>query len=348
MSSGLAVIAGKPVVAGIDKNARLSDNYKDISITSTEGRSRLGARREKMTDICIIGAGVAGLTAAIYARRAGLSCVVLEKNIYGGQMAESAQIDNYPGMPATDGVTIANAVYEQAAAQGAEVLFEAVESVTAGERFTVRTTAGTHEARAVIIAGGAKRRLLGCDGEERLSGKGVSYCATCDGAFFRGKTVAVNGGGNTALEDALFLANLCEKVYLIHRRDEFRADRVLVEAALRHDRIETVMDAQVSAITGDRTVDGLEIAFRDGSSRRLEVSGIFIAIGLVPDNGMFAELVELDGSGYIVAGETGETSREGVFAAGDCRTKQLRQIVTAASDGANAAFSAAAWLAKRG
>ncbi len=301
-----------------------------------------------MVDICIIGAGIAGLTAAVYAHRSGLSTVILEKYIYGGQMTESAEIENYPCVPRTDGVTLANAAYEQAVAQGAEVLFEEVVSVEdSGDFKRVTTTAGVREARCVIIANGAKRRRLGCDGEERLSGRGVSYCATCDGAFYRGKTALVVGGGNTALEDAAFLANLCEKVYLVHRRQEFRGDRVLVDAVMKRGNIELVLDAQVERITGEDRVCGAEIIFRDGARRTIDTDAVFVAVGLVPDTAIVSGLCETDSAGYIIAGETCETTCAGIYAAGDCRTKRLRQIVTAAADGANAANSAFEYLTKK-
>lgn len=298
-----------------------------------------------MHDILIIGAGVAGLTAAIYARRAGLEVTLIERNIYGGQMVESAEIGNYPGIPSTTGPELSAAVYEQAAALGAQVEFD---TITACEKkdgcWLLTGQAKTYEARAIIAAGGATHRKLGCEGEERLAHKGVSYCATCDGAFFRGKRVAVVGGGNTALEDALFLSNMCERVYVIHRRNEFRGDRVLSEAVLARENIETVLDAQVERITGESRADGVDVVFRSGEKRHIELSGVFVAVGVVPDNELLSGLVELDEAGYIRADETGHTGTDGIFAAGDCRTKQLRQIVTAAADGANAAFSAANYL----
>ncbi len=300
-----------------------------------------------MKDICIIGAGIAGLTASIYAHRSGLSTVLLEKNIYGGQMTESAEIDNYPCVPNTDGVTLANAAYEQAVGQGAEVLFEQVETIEdCGDFKRVTTNCAVHEAKTVIFANGAKRRLLGCDGEERLSGHGVSYCATCDGAFYRKKTAAVVGGGNTALEDALFLSNLCEKVYLIHRRQEFRGERVLADAVRQRENIELLLDAQVERITGEERVDGADISFKDGTSRHIDTSAVFVAVGLVPDTALLQGLADTDAAGYVIADETGVTSCEGIFAAGDCRTKKLRQIVTAAADGANAANSAFEYISK--
>ena len=300
-----------------------------------------------MVDICIIGAGIAGLTAALYAHRAGLTTVVLEKNIYGGQMTESAEIENYPCVPHTDGVTLANAVYEQATAQGAEVLFEEALSIECCEKiWKITTNAAVHEAKTVIYANGVKRRLLGCDGEARLSGRGVSYCATCDGAFYRKKTTVVVGGGNTALEDALFLSNMCEKVYLIHRRNAFRGEKILADAVRQRENIELVLEAQVERITGENNVDGVDVIFNDGTKKHFETNGVFVAVGLIPDNSLIKGIAEIDEAGYIIAEETGKTSCEGLFAAGDCRTKALRQIVTAASDGANAATSAFEYISR--
>lgn len=300
-----------------------------------------------MVDICIIGAGIAGLTAALYAHRAGLTTVVLEKNIYGGQMTESAEIENYPCVPHTDGVTLANTIYEQATAQGAEVLFEEAISIERDEKiWKITTNAAVHEAKAVIYANGVKRRLLGCDGEERLSGRGVSYCATCDGAFYRKKTTVVVGGGNTALEDALFLSNMCEKVYLIHRRNAFRGEKILADAVRQRENIELVLEAQIERITGENTVDGVDVVFNDGTKKHLETNGVFVAVGLIPDNSLVNGIAEIDEAGYIAANETGKTSCKGLFAAGDCRTKALRQIVTAAADGANAATSAFEYISR--
>lgn len=297
-------------------------------------------------DIVIIGAGAAGLTAALYACRAGLSCAVLEKNVCGGQIVQSGEVENYPGIPSADGPTIAMQMWEQATAQGAEVLFDGASSLSLdGAVKSVTTDSGeTINAKAVIWAGGAVRRPLGCEGEQEFAGRGVSYCATCDGAFFRGKTVAVVGGGNTALEDALHLAKLCEKVYLIHRRDSFRGDAVLAETVRQQDNIELVMNARVTRIEGGDRVSAAHIAFADGSERITEVSAVFIAIGLVPDTKLLEGIAPLDESGCIIALEDGVTEIPGFFAAGDCRTKKLRQLVTAASDGANAAYSAQEYI----
>ena len=296
-----------------------------------------------MTDICIIGAGAAGLTAAIYARRAGHSVVVFEKSLPGGQIGQATDVENYPGTGKIGGADLAMRMFEQATGYGADIRFEEIIEVKLnGKSKIIITQAGEIEAKAVIFAGGARRRLLGCPGEERLSGHGVSYCATCDGAFYKGKQVAVVGGGNTALEDALYLANLCEKVYLIHRRDEFRGESVLAEACRNNEKIELVLSAHVDEIFGKTVVE--EVTVTSGSeTQKLAVSGVFIAVGLIPDTSILDGQVELE-NGYILAGEDGITNLPGVFAAGDCRRKQLRQVITACADGANAAFSAGAYL----
>lgn len=297
-------------------------------------------------DVLIIGGGIAGLTAALYAQRAGLSSVVFEKNVCGGQIVQSAEVENYPGLPSVDGPTLATAVWEQACGHGAEVIFDEAAAISLdGQDKSITTSSGdTYHGKAIIWAGGVKRRLLGCEGEDRFTGKGVSYCATCDGAFFKGKTVAVVGGGNTALEDALVLAKLCEKVYLIHRRDTFRGEAVLAEAVKKQSNIELVLNAQVKKISGEGKVSSIDVSFTDGGSRSIEVSGVFVAIGLIPDTKLLEGIIELDDAGYIPAGEEGVTSIPGFFVAGDCRTKKLRQLITAASDGANAAQSALEYL----
>lgn len=297
-------------------------------------------------DVVIIGGGIAGLTAALYTQRAGHDCVVIEKNVCGGQIVQSGEVENYPGIKSTDGPSIAMTLWEQATAQGAEVIFDAAVSLELDEeidkKMVLLSNGEVIYAKTVIWAGGAKHRKLGCKGEDEFSGRGVSYCATCDGAFYRGKTAAIVGGGNTALEDALFLSRICEKVYLIHRRDTFRGEAVLAEAVKKQENIELILNANVTEITGDKKVSGARIALGDGSEREIEISGIFIAVGVVPDTEMLRGLVELDEAGYVVAGEDCKTNVDGIFVAGDCRTKALRQLVTAACDGANAATNACA------
>jgi len=297
-------------------------------------------------DIVIIGGGPAGLSAAVYARRAGLTAAVLEQSIYGGQIVNTPEVENYPGVPRQSGVELAMALYNQANENGAEIILEGVTEARLTETPKALVTAGgEYLADAVIIANGARRRKLGCPGEEALAGHGVSYCATCDGAFFRGQEVAIVGGGNTALEDALYLANNCSKVTLIHRRDEFRGSRVLSDAVQTRRNIEILYNTTVEEIRGSEKVEDLIVRNKQsGATSVLPVAALFVAVGLEPDNALFDGQVQLDGAGYIMAGEDCKTSLEGVFVAGDTRTKELRQIVTAAADGAMAATAAARWL----
>ena len=296
-----------------------------------------------MIDVAVIGAGTAGLTAAIYARRAGASVAIFEGAAPGGQIINTPEIANFPALPGVSGFEYANKLYEQAQALGAEFVFDTVKKVTGdvNSGYKLMCEYGTEcEAKTVIIGSGVKRREMGLAGEQEYAGRGISYCATCDGAFFKGKTVAVFGGGNTAVEDATYLAKICKKVYIIHRRNEFRADRALVEEMLEHDNVETKLSFTVSAIHGDAKLTGVTLTSVDGHDELLETDALFVAIGLIPENGAFRDLVELDDAGYIVADESCETSAPGVFAAGDCRTKEVRQLVTAAADGATAAIAA--------
>ena len=299
-----------------------------------------------MKDIVIIGAGPAGLSAAIYAVRAGHTVTVLEEFAYGGQIINTPEVENYPAVSTISGFEFSQNLYDQATALGAEVLYEKAEAIQEdGNVKVVVTGAGEHRAKAVIIANGAKHRKLGVPGEDAFSGKGVSYCATCDGAFYKGKDVCIIGGGNTALEDALFLANNCKTVYLIHRRDAFRASKVTVDSVLARENIQVVYDSVVDAILGDGTVTGVTVSHvKNGRKTELAVSGVFIAVGLQPENGVFAGLVELSDGGYIAAGEDCKTSQAGIFVAGDTRSKAVRQLVTAASDGAVAAIEASNYI----
>lgn len=296
-----------------------------------------------MTDVAIIGAGTAGLTAAVYARRAGASVTIFEGEAPGGQIINTPVIDNFPGMPGVSGYEYANKLYEQAQSFGAEFVFDKVKKVEGSleEGFVLTTEYGTVcEAKTMIIASGVKRREMGLAGEQEFTGRGISYCATCDGAFFKGKTAAVFGGGNTAVEDAIYLAGICKKVYIIHRRNQFRADAALVDELLAHDNVETKLCFTVSGIRGEDKLTGVELTNIDGSREELTTDALFVAIGLIPENGVFKDIVELDDAGYVAADETCETSTPGVFAAGDCRTKDVRQLVTAAADGAVAAVAA--------
>ena len=299
-----------------------------------------------MTDIIIIGAGCAGLTAAIYAQRTGLSTILLEENFYGGQIAISNEIENYPAIPSITGPELAQQIYGQAESLGAQIRFETVtQAELSANPKVVTTNAGRYEAKTVIVANGVKRRKLGCPGEEAFTGRGVSYCATCDGAFFRGKDVAIVGGGNTALEDALFLSNVCRTVFLIHRRDVFRGEKALADRVKQRENIKIQYDSTVSEIRGESAVSSVLIKnTKTGAQQDLPVSAVFVAIGLIPENEIFSRQLPLDESGYFIAGEDCKTPLGGVFVAGDCRSKLLRQIITAASDGAVAGYQAAAYV----
>ncbi|MBQ2862530.1 MAG: thioredoxin-disulfide reductase [Oscillospiraceae bacterium] len=301
-----------------------------------------------MYDIIIIGAGTAGLTAAIYGQRAGLSCKVFEKYAPGGQIVNSPSIENYPGMYGVSGYDYSMALLEQAQKLGAEVEFAEVTGVDfSGKTKKVITSAEDFEAKAVIIANGAARRKIGCKGEEEFEGRGVSYCATCDGAFFRGKTVAVVGGGESAFEEAEYLAEICDKVYLIHRRDVFTAAKTAVDSLLKKKNVTLLTNSVIEEIKGENAVSSAVIKNRANQSKvEVPLSAVFVAIGLVPENGLYKDVLTLDEYGYFDAAEDCKTNIEGVFAAGDTRKKQLRQLVTAASDGAAAATAAANYIRK--
>lgn len=297
-------------------------------------------------DMIIVGAGTAGLSAAIYGARAGKKVLVLEANTYGGQIVRSPEVENYPGIAHISGYEFAQNLYEQAVNLGAEVEFENVVEIRAdGREKYVVTEDNEYTALSVILATGAVNRPLGVDGEESFVGAGISYCATCDGAFFKGKDVAVVGGGSTALEDALFLSAYCRKVYLIHRRDAFRGEQKYVDNLKTKENIEFVLNSRVTALKGENFLEAVDVENKlSGEVMTLPVSGLFVAIGQMPQNGAFANLIRLDGSGYIAAGEDCRTNVEGIFTAGDCRTKTVRQLTTAASDGATAALAACEYL----
>lgn len=296
-----------------------------------------------MLDVLIIGSGPAGLSAAIYAKRANLDVTVLEKLYMGtGQVAESGRVDNYLGLPGMSGYEMGEAFRRHAEEFGVSFLEgEAAAIAKMQEGFEVSLADGRQlTAKTVIYAAGATHRHLGIDGEDAFAGRGVSYCAVCDGAFYRGKTVAVAGGGNTALDDALYLSEMCEKVYLIHRRAEFRGAAVTLEKLKAKKNVEILAPAVISAVKGEKKVSGVVLA--DG--RDIACQGLFVAVGMMPQTELLNGVISLDAAGYAMADETGKTSLAGFFVAGDVRNKALRQVVTAAADGANAAVSAAEYL----
>ena len=296
-----------------------------------------------MLDVIIIGSGPAGLSAAVYSKRANLNVLVVEKVYFGtGQIAESHQVDNYLGLLGMNGYDLGEKFRDHAVQLGVEFKNGEAEHFEAFEDgWKIQLKSGeVLETRTVIYAAGAIHRHLGIPGEQDYTGKGVSYCATCDGAFYRGKNVAVIGGGDTALDDALLLSDMCNKVYLIHRRNEFRGSASTVERLQAKENVEFVLETKPSAIIGTDMVERLEL--EDG--RTLEVDGVFVAVGMVPMTIPVKDVVELDTNGYIVADETGKTAVNGFFVAGDIRTKGLRQVVTAVSDGANAATSAEQYI----
>ena len=298
-----------------------------------------------MYDIIIVGAGPAGLTAAIYGRRALKSVLVLEALSYGGQIINTLDIENYPAAAHISGFDFATNLYNQVKELGAEVKFEKVTNITdMGDIKKVATAKNEYETKTIILATGADNRKLGLENEDSLIGKGISYCATCDGNFFKGKDVAVVGGGNTALEDTLYLTDLVNKVYLIHRRDEFRGDPTIVEKLKEKDNVEFVYNSNVTKLISNDKLEAIEVTNKDGTKKEINVSGLFVAIGKVPENENFKNLINLDDSGYIIASEDCHTNIEGIFVAGDNRVKELRQLVTATSDGAIAATEAVKYI----
>lgn len=293
-------------------------------------------------DLIIIGTGPAGLTAAIYAERARLNTLVIEKNyMSGGQVLNTYEVDNYPGLQGIGGFEMSEKFREHAQNLGASFKeTEVLEVVSNANTKLVKTTAGDFETKTVLIAAGANHRKLGIPGEEELSGMGVSYCATCDGAFFKNKVTAVVGGGDVAAEDAIFLARLCKKVYVIHRRKELRAAKALQEKLFALDNVEMLWDTVVNRIEGKDRVEQIEIENVETKEKKeLALDGIFVAVGIMPNSSVFTSLVQTDEQNYLIAGEDCRTSAPGIYAAGDIRTKQLRQIITAAADGANAVYS---------
>lgn len=298
-------------------------------------------------ELVIIGGGPAGLTAAIYGKRAGLDLVVLEKGSHGGQIVSTSEIENWPGTKESSGQDLARAFYDHAAHLGAEFRKGAVrEMAFESDRHIIRTSAGDIRAKAVVIATGASFRRLGCKGESALIGAGVSFCAVCDGAFYQDEEVAVIGGGNTAVEEACYLTRFASKVYIIHRRDQFRADRLVCERAACNEKIVPVWDSVVESINGDGLVEGVTVKnVKSGELRDIPVAGVFMFVGTVPNLGFLKEgQLDCADGGWIRTDARMQTSMPGVFAAGDVRDTALRQVVTAAGDGAHAAMAAYHWI----
>lgn len=302
-----------------------------------------------MYDLIIIGAGPAGLSAAVYGKRAGLNLLVIEKNpMGGGQVLTTYEVDNYLGLPGINGFDMGQKFQDHAKVAGAEFVETVVTGIEdCGGTKLVHTEKGDYEARTLIVAAGAHHAHLNVPGEEELAGMGVSYCATCDGAFFRGRKVAVVGGGDVAVEDAIFLARFCDKVYLIHRRDELRAAKSLQKKLFELPNVEVLWNRKVKEICGEDMVEALSLENTvSGEEEKLEVNGVFIAVGILPDTDMVKGLVDCNAAGYVIAGEDCQTSVPGIFVAGDARQKPMRQIITAVADGANAATGASLYLMK--
>lgn len=299
-----------------------------------------------MYDIIIIGGGPAGLTAALYALRAGKSVLVIEKSTFGGQITWSPKVENFPTIPSISGAELGDRLTSQVLEQGAELELDEVVAVELdGDIKRVKTDfGGTFEAKALIIAAGARPRTLGIPGEDALMGAGVCFCAVCDGAFYKDRPVAVNGGGNSALQDAMLLSDTCSKVYLIHRRDTFRGEARLVEALRARENVEFVLNSSITALIGQDELSGIIVTNEKGESREISVDGLFVAIGHAPDNGVFSELIDLDKGGYADSDESCTTKTPGVFVAGDCRKKSVRQLTTAAADGSCAALAACRYV----
>ena len=294
-------------------------------------------------DVIVIGGGPAGLTAAVYARRANKTVLVIEKGTFGGQITQSPKVENIPGFVALSGNEFGEKLVEQAMEQGADIEVAEVLKVENGDIKVVKTDSGDFEGKTVIVATGATHRLLGLEGEDKFIGEGISFCAVCDGAFYAGKTVAVIGGGNSALQEALMLSDLCKKVYVVQNLDRLTGEQKLSELLYEKENVEIILSSVVESIMGDDVLNGIVI--KNGESRRtLLIDGMFVAIGLIPQNEIVSDLISLNSWGYIDAGESCLTSCAGIFAAGDCRSKKIRQVATACADGAVAALAACDYI----
>jgi len=296
-----------------------------------------------MYDIIVIGAGPAGLTAAVYAKRAGKDVLVIEKGTFGGQITYSPRVENIPGFISLTGNEFAEKLVEQALNLGAEIECAEVLEIKNGDVKTVVTDSGDFEGKTVIIATGAKHRMLGVDGEEKFVGEGISFCAVCDGAFYEGKDVAVIGGGNSALQEAILLSETSKKVYVVQNLDFITGEKTLYDKLVEKDNVEIILGATVDSFVGENELCGIVINTAEGK-KTLDVDGVFVAIGLIPQNEPFSNVISLDERGYAASGEDCVTNTDGIFVAGDCRQKKIRQVATAASDGAVAALAACSYL----
>ena len=301
-----------------------------------------------MYDVIIIGAGTAGLSSAIYVLRSGKSVLLLEKSYYGGQIVNATDIENYPAIKKISGYDFATALYEQALSLGADIEYENAISIENGiYEKTVFTEKNSYKCRSIIIATGLQKRRLNIENEEKFTGKGVSYCAVCDGAFYKGKPVAVAGGGNTALEDALLLSEYCSKVYIIHRRKEFKGEKILAEKLTKRENISYMLNCTITALNGSEKLESISVISNDSKiPNDITVSGLFVAIGQVPENKAFSDIVELDEYGYIISDDCC-TCAEGIFTAGDCRKKDIKQLATAVADGAVAGIKACEYINRK-
>ena len=299
-----------------------------------------------MYDIIVIGGGPAGLTAAIYARRANKSVLVIEKGSFGGQITFSPKVENIPGFSEVTGNEFAEKLVEQALGLDAEVECAEVLEIKQGDIKTVVTDSGEFEAKTVIIATGAKHRMLGLAREEEFVGEGISFCAVCDGAFYAGRDVAVIGGGNSALQEAILLADLANKVYVVQNLDFLTGEQKLQEKLAAKENVEIILGHTVKGIIGDTTLTGITIADSNDNEKQLDIDGMFVAIGLIPQNEAFEGVINLDERGYVTSDENCLTNADGIFVAGDCRSKKIRQVATAAADGAVAALAACDYLDK--
>ena len=291
-----------------------------------------------MYDIIIIGAGPAGLTAALYAKRANKNVLVLEAKNYGGQIINAHKVENYPGISSISGFDLATNMYNQVKELGVEIKYETALHID--ENKTVTTNKDTYQAKSIILATGAENRKLNIPKEEEFIGKGISYCATCDGNFYKGKTVAIVGGGNTALEDAIYLSNIAQKIYLIHRRDNFRGEAKYLNEIKKKKNIEIIINSNITKLNGKDLLESIEVKDNENNTKEIKINGLFIAVGQSPKNEIFSNIINVNKSGYIESDDGVHTNIEGIYVAGDTRVKTLRQLTTAVSDGAIAATTA--------